>query len=79
MKGKTIFLLLFVTLFLLLPIFTVVPIDLKLLFTLNFAVLFIMTALYIYKDSRFSPILAAFIVFSFLFWPLRYKYMKCIS
>jgi hypothetical protein len=70
MKGKTIFLLLFVTLFLPLLIFTVVPIYLKSLFTLNFAVLFIMTALYIYKDSRFSPILAAFIVFSFLFFIL---------
>ncbi|WP_298893567.1 O-antigen polysaccharide polymerase Wzy [uncultured Psychroserpens sp.] len=70
MKGKTLFLLLFVSIFLPLLIFTAVPVYLKLLFTLNFSVIFIMTILYLYKDRRYSPILAAFIVFNFLFFIL---------
>lgn len=70
MRGKTLFLLLFLLVFLPLLIFTAVPIYLKLLFTLNFCVIFIMAILFLFRDTRYSPILAAFIVFNFLFFIL---------
>ena len=68
MRGKVILLLLYFPIFLPLLIFTQVPVLLKVLFSLNFLVLFIMTAVYIFKDKRYSPIFAAFIVFNFLFF-----------
>lgn len=68
MKGKVIFLLLYFTIFIPLLIFTKVPIILKVLFSLNFMAIFIMTVFYVFKDKRYSPILAAYIVFNFLFF-----------
>ena len=68
MKGKILFLILFLFIFIPLLLFTVVPFFIKILFTLNFLVLFIMIFFYLFKDKRFSPILAAFIVFNFLFF-----------
>ena len=69
MKGKTLFLILFSGIFVLL-LFTSVPIIIKIIFTLNFLVLLIMTFYYLYKDKKYSPILASFIVFNFLFFVL---------
>ncbi|MFK7832127.1 MAG: hypothetical protein AB8B52_02515 [Winogradskyella sp.] len=68
MRGRALFLLVYFPVFLPLLIFTQVPLVLKILFTLNFAVLFIMSAVYLFKDKRYAPILAAFIVFNFLFF-----------
>jgi hypothetical protein len=67
MKGKILFLILFLGVFVLL-LFTSVPTFIKILFTLNFLVLFIMTFYYLFKDTKYSPILASFIVFNFLFF-----------
>lgn len=68
MKGKILFLMLFLLIFILLLVFTVVPFFIKTLFTLNFLVVFMMTLYYLLKDKKFAPILAAFIVFNFLFF-----------
>lgn len=68
MRGRVLFLLLYFPIFLPLLIFTQVPVFLKILFSLNFLVIFVMSAVYLFKDKRYSPILAAFIVFNFLFF-----------
>ncbi len=68
MRGKVLFLLLYFPIFLPLLIFTQVPILLKVLFSLNFGVLFVMTSVYLFKDKRYSPIFAAFLVFNLLFF-----------
>ena len=68
MKGKVVFLILFFVIFTPLLLFTQIPVVLKILFSLNFMSLFIMTVFYIFKDKRYSPLLAAYIVFNFLFF-----------
>lgn len=68
MKGRVLFLMLFLIIYIPLFLFTQAPFFLKILFTLNFLVIFIMTTFYLFKDKRYSPILAAFIVFNFLFF-----------
>ena len=70
MRSKTYFLVLLSIIYLPLLSLTSVSIMLKILFTLNFSVLFIITIYYLYKDKRFSPILASYIVFNFLFFIL---------
>ena len=68
MKGRVLFSMLFLIIYIPLLLFTQVPFFLKMLFTLNFLVLFIINIFYLFKDKRFAPILAAFIVFNFLFF-----------
>ena len=68
MKGKVLFSMLFLIIYIPLLLLTQVPFFLKILFTLNFLVIFIITLFYLFKDKRFAPILAAFIVFNFLFF-----------
>ena len=68
MKGRVLFSMLFLIIYIPLLLFTQVPFFLKMLFTLNFLVLFTINTFYLFKDKRFAPILAAFIVFNFLFF-----------
>lgn len=68
MKVRVLFSMLFLIIYIPLLLFTQVPFFLKILFTLNFLVVFIMNIFYLFKDKRYAPILAAFIVFNFLFF-----------
>ncbi len=68
MKVRVLFSMLFLVIYIPLLLFTEVPFYLKILFSLNFLVIFTMTVFYLFKDKKFAPILAAFIVFNFLFF-----------
>lgn len=68
MRSKLYFLIFFLVIFLLLSFFTVSPFYIKSLFILNFLVLYAFTIYYLFKDKKYSPIIAAFIVFNFLFF-----------
>lgn len=68
MKLKSLFITLFLVIYIPLCVFTMIPIFIKFLFTLNFLTIFTITYFYLYKDKRYSPILASYIVFCFLFF-----------
>lgn len=68
MKTRLLFLLTFLLIFVLLQLGNNIPIQHRLMFILNFIVLYFFTIFYLLKENDFSPFLASFVVFSFLFF-----------
>jgi len=68
MKKRLFILLVLLIVFILLQISNTLPIQHRLLFITNFVVLLFFTAFYLLNEKDFSPFIASYIVFSFLFF-----------
>ncbi|MEP3837378.1 MAG: O-antigen polysaccharide polymerase Wzy [Algibacter sp.] len=68
MKARLFFLLIFLLIFILLQVGNTIPTQHRVLFIISFAVLFCFTLFYLLKEKDYSPFIASFVVFSFLFF-----------